>query len=69
MSKVHSTAEAAGVQLDKPVSLHPDNLSKCGDDRDGGHEEQLGDLQDLVDQYAGGVPDFETIQSLYKKSD
>lgn len=55
LSKAHCAAEATAVQLDEPIPLHSDNISKGGDDGDGGHVEPIWDPQHLIDQYAGGV--------------
>lgn len=68
MSKACSAAEAAGVQPDELVSLHPDNVSEGADDRDGGHVEPIWNLQDLTDHSAGCVSAFQQIESLCEKA-
>lgn len=40
ISEARGAAEAAGVQIDEPVSLNPDNISE-------GNAEQIWDRQDL----------------------
>lgn len=67
-SEACSAAGAAGVQLDELVPLHLDYVSEGGYDRDGGHAEQLRDLQDSCDQPAGGEYALQQIQSLCKKA-
>lgn len=44
MSEAPSAAEAARVQLHKPGTLLPDNVSEGGDDRNVAVAEQIGNL-------------------------
>lgn len=55
ISEARSAADAAGVQLDEPVDLHPDNVFEAGVRGERGHAEAIWDLQDLSDQSAGSV--------------
>lgn len=55
ISETHSAAEAADIQSDDPVSLHPDNVSEGGDHRDAVPAEQIWDLQDLSNQSASDI--------------
>lgn len=52
MFEAHSAADPAGVHLDEPASLHPNNVFKRGDDRDGGYRQPIWDLQSISDQSA-----------------
>lgn len=68
MCKVRNATEAAIVQLEKPISLHPNNVSQGCDDRDDGHAEPKEDLQDKSHQSAGGLSALRQIQSLCEKT-
>lgn len=68
MSKAHSAAATPDVQLDEPVSLHPENVSRGGANINVGHAEQIWELWDLGDQAAGKVSAPQRIQLFHKKT-
>lgn len=64
MYEVSSAVDIASAQLDDPVSLHPVNVSKSGDDTAGGKTELIRDLQGLSSQSAGGLSGLRQVQTL-----
>lgn len=67
LSEKRSATEAAGVQIDKHVTGHPDSVAEHGDDRNGWHAEKIYDLQVLRDPSAGGLSALQQIQWLCVK--
>lgn len=64
MSEVRSTTEAVGHPFGEPVALHPDDVSEGGDDKHGGHVEQISDLQYSSDPSGWAVSDLSQIPFL-----
>lgn len=67
MSKARSAAKAAGIALYFPVSVLLRNAFEGADDNDYGPAEPIYGLQDLDDESAGGVSDFQRVRSLSEK--
>lgn len=57
MSKARSSAESAGALLNQPVSLHFASVFKFGDDRDGGHVDQIWVQQISLPQRVSSLKD------------
>lgn len=69
MSETRSAFETAGVLLDELASVHPGNFSKGGDDRNGGHAEQICDLPKLSYQTVSSVSGLQQIQRHCSKAE
>lgn len=68
MSAARSTGQTAGVQLDEPVRPQHHIVTEDGSHRNTALAEQIWNLQDLIDQSAGGPSDFQQIQLLGEKA-
>lgn len=67
MAVACSSTETASVKLDDPAPLLSDSISEGGDDKDGGNEKQIRNLQILIHQSAGCVPALQQIQLTCEK--
>lgn len=68
MHKTRRSTKAAVAQLDDHVPQHFDSVSKCSDDRDRGHADQVWTRHVLSDQSAGSMPAPKKIRLLSAKA-